>query len=638
MGLLGGLLGDEEDKGEVDPPGTLASAEAFAAAVAAGLAGHPDVALKTVDFLTEQTQLLKVQKEFLKEEHALRLTHLRNQIRAEDTRQFGLRIRIGFHIFIAFTAIAIAAVVAIMVHDAIKSRSVVIEAFDVAPNAAPRVPSGKIIAAEMLDVLTKIQAASRSNAEHRSLSNAWTNDIAIEVPETAVSIGQVERTLKARFGHDQHIDADVVMTKSGGLALIVRGAGVLPKTFTDETGDLDKLVVQAGEYVYGQSQPGLYAAYLANNDRNEEGIRFAQSIYAKAQPSDRPYVLNYWANAIAGKGATGALREALPLYQEALRLKPDYWVAYNNIMYALNGLGDEEGAVQVGQRLLKAAGGRPGRAPEFEYQNYDQAVWDLPAERAEAIADVESHSGIGTTGSAGGAENLQIAQYEVQMHDSDAASLRLKTIPVDAKSAPDVAQATFVRALLAEETSDFKAAGREWDDYARAYANPSVSTNDPHTICFAAVTYEMTSQPAKADAALTAVGALTLVDCERFKGDVLDLRGDWAGAQKWYAEAVRLGPSIPSGYYSWGAALAHHGNLDGAAAKFNEANQKGPHWADPLKAWGDVLVKQGKSNAALAKYEEALQYAPNWKQLKEARVWAVKHSLKAAVFPSSQHD
>ena len=82
---------------------------------------------------------------------------------------------------------------------------------------------------------------------------------------------------------------------------------------------------------------------------------------------------------------------------------------------------------------------------------------------------------------------------------------------------------------------------------------------------------------------------------------------------------MKVGPSIPSGYYSWGVALAKHGNLDGAAAKFKDTNQKGPHWADPLKAWGDVLVKQGKIKDALVKYDEALKYAPNWKQLKDAR-------------------
>jgi predicted Zn-dependent protease len=138
------------------------------------------------------------------------------------------------------------------------------------------------------------------------------------------------------------------------------------------------------------------------------------------------------------------------------------------------------------------------------------------------------------------------------------------------------------------------------------------------------VTYEKTGQPAKADAALNPVGKLTVVECYRFRGDVLDLRGDWSGAQEWYAKAVKLGPSIPSGYYSWGVALAKHGDLGDAAVKLKDANQKGPHWADPLKVWGDVLAKQGHTKEALVKYHEALKYAPNWKQLKEAREAAAK--------------
>jgi len=619
-GLLGGILGSEDDKPDATPSATPAGAEAFAAAVAAKISGSDaEVARKTVDFLSEQTQLLKAQKECLKDEHALRLAHLRSQVRAENTRQIGMRVRIGLHAVIALVAIGVAIGAAIMIHDALGSRSVVIDAFDIAPNVAAQVPSGKIVAAGLLDVLTRIQAATRSRAEHRSLASAWTNDIAIDVPETGISIGQLQRTMKARFGRDQHIDGDLAQSESGGLALTVRGTGILPKTFIGEARHLDKLLTEAGEYAYGQSQPGLFAAYLANNDRNDEAIRFSQTAYARADSSERPYVLNYWANAIAGKGAEGAMREALPLYREALRRKPDYWTAYNNIMYALNGLGDEEGLVRVSEQLVLAAGGRPGRAPEHEYQNYDRTVWDLPAERAEAIADVESHNGIGTTGSAGGAENLQIAQYEVQMHDVEAATLRLNTTPVDAKNAPDVAQATFVRALIAEEKSDPKTAAQAWDTYVEAYANPSVRTNDPHTICFAAPSYERTGQSAKAEAALNAVGTLTLVDCYRFRGDILELRGDWPRAQAWYAKAVKLAPSIPSGYYSWGVALAKHSDLNGAAVKFKDANQKGPHWADPLKAWGDVLAKQGNIKEAMAKYDEAHKFAPNWKQLKDAR-------------------
>ena len=127
------------------------------------------------------------------------------------------------------------------------------------------------------------------------------------------------------------------------------------------------------------------------------------------------------------------------------------------------------------------------------------------------------------------------------MHDPEAAVLRLKTTPVDEKNVADVALRAYARALLAEEQDDLKAAALQWDAYAAAYADPTVATTDPLPICYAAVTYEKTGQPAKAQAALDApqkaVGVGTFVDCYRFRGDVLDLRGDWAGAQEWYAKS-----------------------------------------------------------------------------------------------------
>ena len=83
------------------------------------------------------------------------------------------------------------------------------------------------------------------------------------------------------------------------------------------------------------------------------------------------------------------------------------------------------------------------------------------------------------------AENLNVAQLEVQMHDTESAALRLKTTPVDAKNIPDVAEAAMDRALLAEETGDLKAAAKEWDAYATAYANPTIATANPqlHLLC-----------------------------------------------------------------------------------------------------------------------------------------------------------
>ena len=157
----------------------------------------------------------------------------------------------------------------------------------------------------------------------------------------------------------------------------------------------------------------------------------------------------------------------------------------------------------------------------------------------------------------------------------------------------------------------------DMEDFQTAYAHPAISSQFPGYNCWIAPAEEAAGHPDKADAVLKTGG--TFVDCYRFRADIVDGRGDWTSAQKVYADAVALAPDLPAAYYSWGVALARHGDLSGAEAKLKDANRRGPHWADPLKAWGDVVAKQGKTKVALAKYDEALKYAPNWTQLKEAR-------------------
>ena len=377
-GFLGGILGEEDEKPDLGTADSLAGADAFAAAVAARLtASDPQVARDTSTFLRDQSEVLKIQAAHLKAEHAARLHYLRGQAREVDVRRFGLRVRIAFQLFLALLASTIGIGLVVMLRDAVTSRSVVIEPFEVPAALSADGLNGKVVAAALLDVLTRIQDSNHKSAHERNLSNTWTNEISMDIPETGVSFRQLDRMIRARFGHDQHIEGDLVRIPAG-LALTVRGNGILPRTFTGEAGALNKLLTLGGEYVYSQSQPGLWGNYLLNSDRNDEAIRFAQGAYLTADPGERPYLLNAWGNAIASNGGEGALREALPLFREALRLKADYWVAYNNIMYALGGIGDEEGLVRTGEEMMKAAGGRPGRAPDNYFTNYDQMVWDLP--------------------------------------------------------------------------------------------------------------------------------------------------------------------------------------------------------------------------------------------------------------------
>jgi tetratricopeptide (TPR) repeat protein len=623
-GMLGGFLGDEEEKPEVESPEALAGAEAFASAVAAKLAGSdPGVARKTEEFLSAQTELLRVQKEHLKDEHEARLHFLRGQAREVDIRRFGLHLRVGFQLFLAFVATAIGLGLVVMVYDAFHSRNVIIHSFDISPGLATTNPGGKIVAASLLDRLTQLQAATRITADKRGLSNAWTNEIAIEVPETGLSVGQIENLLKARFGHDEHIDGDLTMKDTAGLTLTVRGTHILPKAFTDQSGRIESLVNAAAEYVYGESEPGLFAKYLDDESRFDEAIAFAKSHLGRVTRDEQPILLNYWANALEDRAGINGDAEAVALFREALRLKPDYWNAYNNLMLTLFNLGNVEETIRLGERMITVAGGRPGKAPESFYEVYDSTVENLQATRAEQLADMEI-SGGGTLTTMSGAEGLQVAWEDALLHEPDTARLRLRTTVWDQNSPADVALASLTEALLAGELGDFASAASAWDVFAKAYSDPAVAAQNTPIICYAAPTYEKTGQSRKADAALNAIGAITHPDCYRYRADVLDLRGDWAGAQEWYLKAIKLAPSYPDGYYAWGLALGKHNDLKRAEEQFRLANLKGPHWANPLKAWGDVLEKQGNAKGALAKYEEGLKYAPNWKQLREAREALVK--------------
>ena len=367
--LLGGILGEEDETPELEAPETLVGAEAFAAAVVAIASRQdPQVARDTSAFLTKQSRLLDIQAQHLEDEHALRLAHLRDQ-------RLGMRLRIGFQVFIALVATVIGFGVAVMLHDAFSSRSVVVEPFDAPPGLAARGLTGKVVAGRILDELNKLQNATRTSATKRDLSNAWAGEVKLAVAETGISLSDMSRLLKARFGHDLHIDGDLVETDAGGLALTVRGDGVPPKTFSGASGELTKLTTAAAEYLYSQSEPTPWAYYLQNTQRNDEAIAFCRATFASAGKADRPYLLNVWGNALQATG--GSIEESLGLYRAALKLKPDYWVAYNNIMNSLWILGNEEDAWRAGEDLRSAAGGRPGRAPELLYQNWDTLTWNL---------------------------------------------------------------------------------------------------------------------------------------------------------------------------------------------------------------------------------------------------------------------
>ncbi len=608
-GVLGGVLGDEDEKPETGAPEALAGAEAFAAAVAARLSSSdPEVARDTSAFLKKQARLLDVQTRHLEEEHALRLAHLAHQKHLLLGQRLSQTIRIAFQILIALVALVIGLGIAVMLHDAFTSHSVVIDAFDAPPTLAARGLSGTVVAGEVLTDLQRLQSERTTIFAKlkRTLSNGWSTEIHVDVPETGISLGEISRLLEARFGHDLHIGGTLVETDSGGLALTVRGDGVLPRTFTGAPGALDTLTTDAAEYLYGQFQPVLWAYYLAANGRCPEAISIAKSIYNSGNADDRAGTLVSWGLCLGR--SPGSLAASVRLFQAATQLQPDLWNAYSIESGELALLGDEEGAWRTLQRMRQVAAGLlSADQPGYYLVTWDDLTEDHLAALRLIIADSRAH------GVALNSANYLIPMEQVRLHDTAAAQLSL--LAADAGSPVATRALDVVRGLLAIEAGDAEQAAAE----LQAITSEQSPLVDRY--------YELNCLLAPAaDAAGHADLAGAVIqrgahraDCQSARGDILGHHGDWAGAQQAYAQAVALAPDLPDGYYSWGVALARHGDLAGAITKLQAANQRGPHWADPLKAWGDVLVRQGHPEQAVEKYDEALKYAPNWAALKQAR-------------------
>ncbi len=634
--LLGGVLGGDDEQPESETPQALAGAEAFAAAIAAIASRQdPQVARDTSTFLKEQTRLLALQAQHLRDEHALRLAHLDHQKHLLLGQRLYQTIRITFQILIALVVILVIAGIVVMLRDAFTSHNVVIDAFDAPAALAARGVTGKVVAGDVLDELTRLQnttGGGPASAHRLSLSNAWSNQVTVEVPETGISLAELSQVLRARFGHDVHIGGALVQTDSGGLALTVRGDGLAAKTFSGEAGSLRQLTAQAAQYLYAQSEPELWAAYLEETGRCPEALAFIRSVYDSVDDLQYQRLLLYDEAGCVGETG-GPLSTVLALLHQAEALDPRTAELRSSYLEEQGGLisfGEEERAWRIGQKVDRLA----ARMPPLGRAFYDQGSYgltrDYSAQRGALVGALHNATFRPTGGYARSTAHLEIAYDDVALHDPGAAELELQNAP---QSTPQDSRAgAYIRALIAEQRGDSVAAAQQVETALAAIANPLDShalgelAQFPGLGCAVAPIEEAAGHPEKADAILANPDAAHLTDCERFRGDILDHRGDWAGAQQAYAQSIALAPDLPAGYYSWGVALARHGDLASALAKLEAANQRGPHWADPLKAWGEVLAKQGRWSDALAKYDEALQYAPNWAELKQAREAARKRT------------
>jgi tetratricopeptide (TPR) repeat protein len=633
--LLTGVLGGEDEQPETEAPQALAGAEAFAAALAAKLSSSdPEVARDTSAFLKEQTRLLETQRRHLEDEHASRLTQLRLTVAAAKRKRYADHVRNWVYTGIALIVLGVLLAAARMTFEAISDHGLVVDDFTVPADFAARGLTGQALAESLASRVAAIAsfASNRSIAQSGEVHAAESSVLKVQIPETGVSIDELERFLHRWLGHETVVNGELREEASGSISLELHIAGADPIVVSGSGADLNHLMQTAAERAYSIFDPGNYALYLGVTGRLAEAHDANVRLLHLPAMSSRERGDAYSEVGVGDSDLHRGLSEELLATDIDPHFAPGWYFAAE--MSAA--LGHEEAAVDF---LRKALGTRRRDQPASVQEGYpariaaarariDRAFGDFAALRVDIEA---ADRGRNTPFVDLYAEHAQIAAL---LHDEAGArqDLALALVARTAESEPgspaaadsaidearwdvssgagDWAQALDAAKSLVAEGEAAKSANPGFDRYAY-----QLETQDDPSLAYAeAKTGDTTSA--------TALISQTPTDCYlcvRTRAKIAAVAGDAASADRWFAEAVRQAPDLPGAYFEWGQALLARGDLAGAARELSLAHGKGPHFADALKAWGDVLVKQGDLRQALAKYDEALKYAPSWTALKQAR-------------------
>ena len=576
-------------------------------------------------FLDKQSRMLDIQMEHLHEQRGLSLSHLR-------LRRLNEGFKVALQVLACTVGFAVVLFVGTLAWQAWRSRALVIEPIRTPPDLAQRGLDGTALSARLLDKLRVLQDATDSARAPNTYTHAWGDDIKLQIPETGVSVSELQSYLRRWLGHDIHISGEVFRGWSAGrtaadgppdaIFLTVRAGDSPGATLTGREDQADELVEQAAERLYASTQPYRWSVYLARHGRLREAAEGLARLASSASLEERA-----WANAylggvtvlLNGDFAAGAAHE-----RAALKLDPALVIARDNLAGQEVALGQDGAAVSNLSREYELLSG--GRA-------HDVAPEVAPVMRAWAQARVRAAEG-DYAGAADAADTVrQLPDYEGSAEAAllgQAAMLALGHDVAAARAALAGAgganpSASFNRSIgWGSNQSPEVAIDRALDDWPAARRDLMAIAQDRAPRDFiAAAAVRTTVWPwlAYAEArtgdlaaARARIGA-TPLDCGLclvMRGRIAAQAGDIPAARGWFARARREAPGLPRADFAWAEMLLARGDADGAIDRFRAAAELAPRFADPLEGWGEGLLKRGEPRRAADRFAAAARLAPRW--------------------------
>jgi tetratricopeptide (TPR) repeat protein len=570
-------------------------------------------------FLRDQRRLINLQAEHLHEQRQLQLAHLR-------VRRWKDRMSLSLQVLAVFAGAVLIVAFAGMAWHAHEDHGLLIDAFEVPPELAADGVSGSVLAQRFLDKFNSLQTATDSDRPAASFQNNWGDDIKVEIPETGLKLGEVQKLLRDFLGNVSHVTGDVYKTATG-IALTARLGDAPPRTFEGSRADLDLLLQQAAEAVYRFSQPYRYSDYLEQHGRSEQAIQVISDLATGGARSERGWAYAEWA--VFDLNDHANVKAARAHGELALQFSDSDGAAVRADI-ALIGVevwsGQDEQAL-VHARHLDPIAHR--RSSETTRTYYEQNSLISSAYLASLVGDfkksADQYLRVTMTPEYQGLTRLSYALASTMFAlNHDPVSAQRALAPLDAPDDTSYLQANAISAFMglpaywiAAEHGDWSAALQD----ARA-ADTWLESNKaklPVMQLMQLVWIRPLQALAMAKAGDVS-GADALIDpsaadcylCLRVRGLIAAERSDWPAADRWFGEAVRQAPSVPFAYADWGAERLQRNDADGAMAMLQKAHEVGPNFAEPLELMGEALMRKGDFRGAITKFSQAEEAAPRW--------------------------
>lgn len=585
-------MADQKDEDE-----DIAEELAFERLSAAG--ADPDVASS---FLSAKTEVLR------KQLHQLHLSHFREWLYASAEMVVGLVILLIF--------VGIASAVWSAAHD----NGLVIESFSVPADMSSRGLTGEVVAARLLDRLSHLQAQTVSSRAASSYANDWGKDIKVQIPETGVSIGQLNDYLHEWLGNVTHISGEVFRDASGNIALTARVGSDAGPLFTGTEGDFDKLLQKAAESVYARTQPYRYGVYLSSLNVKDQSK--ADAVYRKLAANssrlERAWAYIGLSNIYKNRNQHD---ESLRVLYKALALRPKFAMATLNLAQEEANLQHDEAVYDWNRKLVTAL--HSGDASDMDQRSAAINLRSAEASIAASLGDYREQLRLD-----GEAENLPDSGNQIEnLRDTDVIAYGSLHDGAGVHSVISDNALSMDKNVILSRTAVLLGAYYElgrWNDAIAIADTLELMSADLGVV---AISFEERFVRPYAAMAMAKRGNLadannrighTALDCDlcvRARGTIAAREKRWGAAAYWLNMVAARSPSIPLANTDWGVMLLDKGDAAGAIEKFSAAHAQGPHYADPLEGWGEALMMQNRSDLALSKFEQANRYAPNWGRL-----------------------